>query len=245
MKYSNAKAVFFDCWDTVISFREKKPDWNSAVLYNHALNRDELDWNVIKKFVVDFLHDYYFSLSKYEIQASQLLTMVSMRFGIELDTSVDKCVEEILSNLAPEPVNGISKLLHYLEEEGIYYAILSNTIYTDESTMKLISSLIPDNHFAFFLGSARIGVKKPNPLFFEAGLSLAKKDKKNSIYVGDSFYADVMGSQKTGFSKSIWLNPKDKKKEDYDFIPDSKDIPCVSIKEYDELIKMMKEGKIW
>jgi hypothetical protein len=34
------EAVFFDCWDTLLVFQKKSPDWNTLPLKRHALKPD-------------------------------------------------------------------------------------------------------------------------------------------------------------------------------------------------------------
>ena len=41
------KGVFFDCWDTLITFHLKNEAWNYQTLMDHATNRDEIDWKKV------------------------------------------------------------------------------------------------------------------------------------------------------------------------------------------------------
>jgi FMN phosphatase YigB (HAD superfamily) len=239
------RAVFFDCWDTVISFHEKTRSWNTETLKAHSRNRDDIDWAAVEKFSLDFIHGYYSSYSFYEITARQFLTLIVMQFSLDLDCPIDTCVHEILTHLDPVAIPGLVPFIRHLEEQHIYYAILSNTIYTDEDTLSLIWRLVPEAHFAFFLGSARIGVKKPNPAFFHAGLSLAKKKPENSVYIGDSFYADAVGSYEAGFHKTIWLNWRKKVIDDYPKNVFTRTPVYTECDSYEAVDKLLETGELW
>ena len=41
----NKTMVFFDCWDTLIRFQEKDERWTVLPLYDHCINKDEVDWD--------------------------------------------------------------------------------------------------------------------------------------------------------------------------------------------------------
>lgn len=239
------KAVFFDCWSTVISFRERYEDWNTRPLKRHCQNLSEVDFGQVEKYSIDFFKDYYGARLNYEIQAEQFLQLMVELFHIKLDCSVSECQHEILDGLDPQPLKGLLPFLDYLEENNIYKAILSNTIYSDEDSVRLLDKLIGKNRFAYFAASATYGVKKPNPSFFLAAMARSNFKPEESIYIGDAFYQDVFGSFQTGFSQSIWLNEKGQKKEDYASLVDLKTIRYKEVSGYDQLLKIMKEGNLY
>lgn len=53
-------------------------------------------------------------------------------------------------------------------------------------------------YFNQVITSESVGVKKPNIKVFEYALSKAKAQANNSLMIGDSYEADVMGSLKAG-----------------------------------------------
>ena len=118
------KAVFFDCWDTVITFSTKIDNWNQDPLLRHIVEKNQIDIDAINKFISNFLNSYYSSLSLYEIEAEQLYNLVLTTFNLHLDCTVSACSKEILSNLNPKPVEGIDRFLKCLDNDDIYYAIL-------------------------------------------------------------------------------------------------------------------------
>lgn len=241
----NVKAVFFDCWDTLISFKMKTATWNTDCLKRHSLNSKQVDWKAVNAFADDFLNTYICSGSLYEIQAEQFLNLLVINFKLELDCSISECVHEILSSLSPTVVPLVDAFLNLLNRDGIYHAVLSNTIYDSDDTFKLINKLLPDNGLQFFLGSAEIGVKKPNKLFFEAGLNKSGIKKENAIYIGDSFYADINGAFSAGFNNVIWLNPTRKDAASFAKFIDYNKISFIDVSSFKDVIKLYEGGRLW
>ena len=246
MDKKNKGAVLFDCWSTLITFEAKRDDWNTLTLERHCVNRSAVDFKEVHLFAQDFFRRYYFSMSPYEIQIGQLLSLVVLLFDIKLDCPLEVCTHEILTNLSPKPVEKVSSFLKALEEKEIPYAILSNTVYDDAETFAIVKRLLPGHAFRFFLGSATVGVKKPNKLFFDAGLHLLEKRSEETVYVGDSFLADVNGSFHAGFARSYWLNLDRKNPLAFrSFLDDFSSIRYSEIKSYDEMIDLLEKGELF
>jgi len=53
--------------------------------------------------------------------------------------------------------------------------------------------------------SEEVGVKKPNPLIFTSALKKAKVNANNSIMIGDTFEADILGAEAVGM-KTLFYN---------------------------------------
>lgn len=244
MEKQRIEAVFFDCWDTLISFECKEKRWNILSLKKHCRNKEEVDWDEVFEFSEQFFHQYYEAHTLIEIDILAILSLLVKYFHLELDCPVEVCSHEILCYLDPKPIQGISDFLSYLDFCHIPYYILSNTVYPSEDTMALIQRLIPDHHFGFFLGSKEVGVKKPNPLFFQTGLRMAYKTPENSAYIGDAFLQDVYGSNQAHFALSVWLNHKGKKKSAYGLSEEIvHNTSCLEVSSYAELLSKWKENE--
>lgn len=82
------------------------------------------------------------------------------------------------------PYPGIPELLEHLQEQGIQLAVASNKYQT--ATVKLIAHYFPNIHFTAVFGQ-REGVNvKPDPTIVHDILDIAKIDKEDVLYVGDS-----------------------------------------------------------
>ena len=246
MEINENRAVFFDCWDTLIRFKADDERWNLRPLYNHCINKDSIDWDQVFSFLESFIKKYYFSRSLYEIPVEAIHNLVRMNFDILLDCTVEQTGKEVLSYLNPEPVDNVSDFLCELEKLSIPYYVLSNTIYPMKETKDVIEKHLPGHKFGFVLASKDIGVKKPNELFFTTGVHMANKELLNSIYIGDAFFQDVYGSNKAGFNNSVWLNHKGKKAEvEYERHPGLDKIDYLEVDGYNSLIEILKDNKLW
>jgi len=237
------KAVFFDCWSTVLTFEEKRKDWNTAPLKRHVRESSSVDWASIDEFVDGFFKRYYQSHLDYEISARSFLTLLLRRYHLTLDCSLEMAENEILDGLNPQPVKGIEAFLKTLEKKGIPYYILSNTIYPEEDSFRRVKEKLPDSRFEAFFGSSAIGVKKPNPDFFQTALSYFEQPIGESVYIGDAYYQDVYGSFCSGFALSVWLNWKGKKKDE-SFVPknEREAVRYREVRSYDELTEALEKG---
>lgn len=242
MENRKFKGVFFDCWSTVISFNEARADWNTAPLKRHAKNFDELDWNIIDKFSDSFFKTYYATTS-YDIKYIQFLELVSRTFSIELDDKISNITHEVLEGLDPKPIQGIQDFVKYLNANGYFCAILSNTIYEDIDSIDTLKKIVPECKFNYFYGSANCGVKKPDSLFFECGAKPSNIPLSQAMYIGDTFYQDVYGSYKAGFKYSIWLNTRNKERKNYTHLCDVDEPKYIEVKNYYELLELFKEGR--
>ena len=82
------------------------------------------------------------------------------------------------------PYPGIPELLTYLQEKGIQIAVASNKYQL--ATQKLVACYFPEIRFSAVFGQ-REGVNvKPDPTIVFDILSLAKVEKEEVLYVGDS-----------------------------------------------------------
>lgn len=247
MDNSEQRAVFFDCWDTVISFREKIRTWNTEPLKKHCRNRDRIDFSKVEAFSDAFFEAYFKSGSPYEITACQFLNLIVQNFDLELDCALTDCVHEILFYLLPEPMEGLQDFLDLLEGNGIPYAILSNTIYDEDDTAEIVHKLLPKANFRFLLGSSSIGVKKPNPLFFKTGMKRMGVLPENSLYIGDSFMADVVGANRAEMNGAIWLNWRRREKEQFRSYAESEyaSLRMTECHSYREVIERFARGELF
>ncbi len=91
-----------------------------------------------------------------------------------------------------------------LRQQGFRLAMLSNRIspYDD-----LLQSLGLADYFEFALAAGDFEVWKPDPMVFQHALQRMDVLPERSIYVGDNYYADVIGSQQAGM-QPVLLDPQ-------------------------------------
>lgn len=82
------------------------------------------------------------------------------------------------------PYSGIEKLLEFLQSKGIMIAVASNKY--QSATQKLVAQYFPKINFIAVFGQ-REGIRvKPDPTIIYDILEIAKTDKQDVLYIGDS-----------------------------------------------------------
>jgi HAD superfamily hydrolase (TIGR01662 family) len=128
----------------------------------------------------------------------------------------------------PESIipDDVRRALPQLKEAGYILGIISNRDkpYQDELQEHGI-----DEFFDFALAAGEVNIFKPEPGVFEYALQLVKLSPKEAIYVGDNYYADVVGARRAGLRPIL-----------YDPIGIFPDPDCETIKSFDELNSIIK-----
>jgi len=107
-------------------------------------------------------------------------------------------------------------VLEQLSQQGVSMGIVSNT--TNPVFMKELelegSGL--KKYFDFTIYSSGVPFRKPHPSIFQLAISRFQLQPEETLFVGDSPVADVLGAQEAGM-KAAWLN---RKQEQADICPD-------------------------
>jgi HAD superfamily hydrolase (TIGR01549 family) len=117
-------------------------------------------------------------------------------------------------------------LLNFLQESGYMLGMVSNRDkpYRDEmQEMKL------DCYFQFFLAAGEVNSFKPDPFIFEHALELAGTSASETMYVGDNYFADILGSRRAGLKPVL-----------YDPISLFPNADCAVIKSFAEIPALLK-----
>ena len=87
-----------------------------------------------------------------------------------------------------------------------------------------------DCYFQFFLAGGEVNSYKPDLLIFERALELAGTSAQETMYVGDNYFADIIGSQRAGLMPVL-----------YDPISLFPDADCMVIKSFAEIPALLKQ----
>ena len=98
--------------------------------------------------------------------------------------------------------DGAIELLDYLKPNYQLHIITNG--FSEVQDKKLHNSNI-GHYFETITNSELAGQKKPNPIIFDYALGIAKASKEESIMIGDSFEADVLGALDFGID-AIFFN---------------------------------------
>lgn len=93
--------------------------------------------------------------------------------------------------------DGLVQTLHTLRSQGYTLGVLSNR---GESFADYLDELGLSEFFSLAIFAGEVGCFKPNPAVFHYLLQKAGVSAEESMYVGDNYYADVVGSRAVGMS---------------------------------------------
>ena len=120
----------------------------------------------------------------------------------------------------------VRRTLPQLKEAGYILGVISNR---DKPFQDVLDDHGIGEFFDFSLAAGEVNVFKPDPGVFEHGLQRVNLSAQEVIYVGDNYYADVVGSRAAGLQPVL-----------YDPLGIFPDPDCAIIKSFDELNSIIK-----
>lgn len=93
--------------------------------------------------------------------------------------------------------------LQALMEHSFRLGIISNSA-DDTNTHELVDKSGLRPYFEFIISSASFGKRKPHPAIFRAALDYFQVRPEETVMVGDTFDADIVGAQQVGMN-TIWI----------------------------------------
>lgn len=95
---------------------------------------------------------------------------------------------------------GVKETLSALKRKGLSLGIISNW---DSSARPILSKLGITDYFSTIVISSEEGVAKPSREIFERAMEKSGAKADTSLYVGDNYYDDVVGSRKIGMDAVV------------------------------------------
>ena len=197
--------ISFDFWNTVATANQEYGRQRSIMLANIFGTTPEIAQSVYKK-VKHELDQQAENLGIDEGREKNILKLC-VAFGMKADEGIIPLLIADRLNclfadhppiIEPELITA----LHEAKKRGITLSIGSNTAFINGRVLnKTIIGSLP---FDFEVYSDNIGYSKPNPLFFEAILMLAKicnsdiRTTKDIVHIGDNPICDIDGASKAG-----------------------------------------------
>lgn len=126
-------------------------------------------------------------------------------------------------SIVPEDVR---ETLNELKGAGYVLAVLSNR---DKPFMDVLESHRIMEFFHFSLAGGEVNSYKPDTGLFEAALKRANLTPQEAVYVGDNYFADVVGSRRAGLTPVLY--------DPDDIFPEA---DCIKIRSFRELNSVIK-----
>jgi len=117
-------------------------------------------------------------------------------------------------------------LLQFLKDSGYVLGLVSNR---DDPYHDEIKNMKLDSYFKFILAGGEVNAFKPDKLIFDHALKLAGTSASETMYIGDNYFADVVGSRRAGLIPVLY--------DPGSLFPDA---DCAAIKSFAELYELLK-----
>ena len=211
------KHVFFDLDHTLWDFER-----NSDLTFQKIFKKQkiELNLNIFLEVYKPINFQYWRLYREEKVTKSELRyqrlkkTFDAVNYTIS-DVLIDEIADQYIEYLPHFNYlfDGTFEILDYLKEKYVLHIITNG--FEEVQTKKMESSKIL-HYFDAIITSESVGVKKPNPKVFHHALKVAGAKQENSIMIGDSIEADVLGAINIGL-EAIHCNFDHKKNIDYNF----------------------------
>ncbi len=145
--------------------------------------------------------------------------------AVEFAPNVSKHMGEFYKpeSIVPEDVR---RTLPLLKQAGYILGVISNR---DKPFQDLLHEHGIGEFFEFSLAAGEVNTYKPEPGVFEHALRRLNLSARDAVYVGDNYYADVVGARRAGL-RPILYDPRG-------VFPDP---DCTAIRSFDELDSIVK-----
>lgn len=191
--------IFFDLDHTLWDF-----DKNSKISYKLIFKKHNIDVDIN-----DFLGVYQqINKDLWKLFREETIDKETLRYkrlhdsfkaiNISItDAVIYTIADDYIYHLAQQThlLEGTIELLDYLKPKYKLHIITNG--FAEVQVGKLKNTNL-EAYFDVIINSEMAGVKKPNPIIFEKALQMANVSKENSLMIGDSYEADVLGALNYG-----------------------------------------------
>ena len=91
--------------------------------------------------------------------------------------------------------------LQHARDQGLIVGVISNS---NGSVRRALDEAGVAEHLAFVIDSSVVGIAKPDPRIFQLGLDAAGTTPGETVYVGDSYFVDVVGARAAGLGAVLF-----------------------------------------
>jgi putative hydrolase of the HAD superfamily len=208
-KYHDVEHLFFDLDHTLWDF-----DRNSKLAYGQIFESEKVNLSLdvfIEKYEplnLEFWRRFRESeITKEELQYQRLkATFDACDFHVE-DHAINKMADLYLEYL-PNHNNLFPNCMETLDALSKNYKLHLITNGFDVVQGHKVNNSGLKNYFTYMLTAETAGIKKPDVRIFERALKDTGATASNSIMIGDSYEADILGARNAGL-RTIWFHTTD------------------------------------
>lgn len=211
--FKHKKHLFFDLdhtlWDFdknsayafEIIFKEQDFKISLSDFLRHYIPRNQHYWKLYQVNGISHEHLRYYRLKD---------VFDELQFPVS-DKLIHQISEDYIKYLPDSNhlFDGAIELLDYLKPKYTLHIITNGFASVQQ---KKIKNAQLESYFTTVTNSEMAGEKKPHPSIFNYALSLANAAKEESVMIGDSFEADILGALEAGID-AIYFNEHNSKIE--------------------------------
>lgn len=210
-----SRVVFADCVKGM-GLEPSEEDHTRAERWEHFYFANSLDIQEDGETFKDNRKGFWVNFTKRRLVALG----IQKHQAADLAPHVSDCMEMNYKPQAQLP-DGIQMLLKTLQEKDYVLGVVSNR---EEPFHKELEELGLKDYFRFSLAGGEVQSFKPHPRIFERALELAGTSANETMYVGDNYFADVVGALRAGLMPVLFDPSR--------LFPDAE---CDVIRSFDEL----------
>jgi putative hydrolase of the HAD superfamily len=138
-----------------------------------------------------------------EVFMPSYLGIMNYHLGLTLNVcELDACWEEIKKNTNSYwlPFKGVKEVLFELKRRAVGLGVISNW---DCTARDILTATGLIDFFDHVIISCEVNCAKPDPKIFNLALQKTAAEPRKSLYVGDNYYDDALGSRKVGMNVVI------------------------------------------
>lgn len=204
------KHLFIDLDDTLWDIHHNSKECLAEIYHDYGYDRFYKTFNDYYNVYMPSNHHLWGLYREGAINKDELIVerfLVPVRdFGIDDAVYAKKLSDDFLERTTRRTklVDGAIELLEYLKPKYRMH-ILSNGF--REVQYKKINNSGLQPYFDEIVLSDDVGINKPHADFFTYALQQAKANRAESIMIGDSWDADILGAYNSNINQ-IWFNPE-------------------------------------
>lgn len=234
------KVVVFDLYDTVL--KDISFDFDSGIAHLHrTFFREKCSLAELKSYAESFLPLY----NKRKTEHTEVCLIRDEvpwffeKFGVPKPEDFEELDYDIMNQM--QKVTLLDEVKYTLEElgkQGIPMYILSNSIFTGRSAMRLLEDFGISRYFTKLFSSADYKVRKPSSEFFRIVLDeIAKQNPEikteEILYLGNDYVTDVIGATSMGLN-TVWYN--------VNHLPNKNGLEITDVDDFREIIKIVRNS---
>jgi HAD superfamily hydrolase (TIGR01549 family) len=238
------KAIIFDL-DSTLTETNQYPIRASELLLRRVMEDPS---EILGEYVKELVRNYRletrcvveggpYKSPFYAVRDATQRTLASL--GIEIDEETINEGTEVFKNLhieMSELAAGALELLTGIKDCGISLGLVTNSF--EGNANIILRKLGLESFFEVVVDSTTVKAFKPMPQPFQYAMKHLGSVASNTLYVGDEFVADIVGSKSIGLS-CVWINSRGFSLDDYLAKYGSEYAPNLVLSSLSELVQLL------